>query len=77
MLRTMTLEAEAVSVVKSGLEMKRKALELGVRQYKERLGVFEQKYQMNSKQFATRYNLGELGDNAEWVEWEYLLYALQ
>ncbi len=76
MTRTMTLEVEAVPVVKSGLEMKKRALELGLRQYNELLGVLEQKYRMSSKQFTAKYNSGELGDNAEWLEWEYLLDAL-
>jgi hypothetical protein len=30
---------------------------------------------MTSEQFAAKFNAGELGDNAEWFEWEFVLDA--
>jgi hypothetical protein len=75
MQATMTMREEAVPVVRSSLEMKRKALEFNLRQYQERLAAFESQYQMTSEQFADRFSTGELGDGAEWFEWEFVLDA--
>lgn len=33
------------------------------------LAEFEQQYGMDSEQFWRRYQAGELGDEADWVEW--------
>ena len=30
---------------------------------------------MTSEQFATRFGTGELGDDADWFEWEFVLEA--
>ena len=75
MQATLTMQSEAVPVVKSSLDMKRKALEYNLRQYQARLATFEKLYQMTSEQFAAKFNAGELGDNAEWFEWEFVLDA--
>jgi hypothetical protein len=72
---TITLQWEVVPIVKSSLEMKRKALEFNLGRYKERLTAFEDRYEMASEDFATKFNAGELGDDADWFEWEYLLDA--
>ena len=74
---TMKIEQEALPVVKSSLEMKRKALEFNLRQYQERLNLFEKSHRMTSDQFASKFDSGELGDNAEWFEWEFALDALR
>ena len=31
---------------------------------------------MASEQFATRFGAGELGDDAAWFEWEFVLEAM-
>ena len=77
MQTTMTLDQEALSVVKSGLEMKRKALDLNRHQYKERLAAFELSHRITSEQFTAKFQAGELGDNSEWFEWEFVLDALR
>ncbi|MEJ5308703.1 MAG: hypothetical protein WHX52_02945 [Anaerolineae bacterium] len=72
---TMVLQQDAVPLVRSGLQMKRKSLELNLRQYQQQLAVFERQYQMTSEQFGRRFNAGELGDDAAWFEWEFVLDA--
>jgi hypothetical protein len=72
---TITLQWEVVPIVKSSLEMKRKTLGFGLSRYKERLTAFERRYGMTSEDFAARFNAGELGDDADWFEWQYLLDA--
>jgi hypothetical protein len=64
-----------VPVVKSSLETRRKALEFSLRQYRTRLSGFEQQHKMVSELFAIRFNAGELGDDATWFEWEFVLDA--
>jgi len=57
-------------------EMKRKALEFNLGRYKERLAAFERRYGMASEGFAAKFNAGELGDDADWFEWQYLFEVL-
>lgn len=75
MQATLTMQSEAVPVVRSSLDMKRKALEHNLRQYQARLATFEKQYQMTSEQFASKLSAGELGDDAVWFEWEFVLDA--
>ncbi len=55
--------------------MKREALEFGLSRYKERLTALERRYGMTSEDFAVKFNTGELGDDADWFEWQYVLDA--
>jgi len=71
----LTIRQEAVPIVKSSLETRRKALEFNLRQYRARLLGFEQQHKMASEQFAAKFGAGELGDDAAWFEWEFVLDA--
>ncbi len=42
-----------------------------------RLTEMEERFAMTSAQFLPRYNAGELGDDAEFVEWSGLLCIAQ
>ena len=75
MQATITMQQEALSVVKSGIEMKRGALQVNAQQYRVRLDAFEKRHDMASDQFALRFSSGELGDEADWFELEYVLDA--
>ena len=72
---TLTMQSEAVPVIKSCLDMKRKVLEHNLRRYKDRLTAFEEQFHMTSEQFGARFNSGELGDAADWFEWQFVLDA--
>jgi hypothetical protein len=74
---TMKIQQEAIPLVKSSLEMKRKALEFNLQEYQRRIGGFEVEHTMTSEQFAKKFGAGELGDNTSWFEWEFLLDALR
>ncbi len=75
MASTLTLQEEAVPLIRSGLAMKKTALEFNLRRYEERLKNFERRHGMDSDTFAARFAKGELGDEADWFEWEYVLDA--
>lgn len=49
MQSTVTIRQEAAPIVKSSLATRRKSLEFGLRQYRARLGGFEQQHQMTSE----------------------------
>lgn len=74
-MQALTVQEKAIPVVKSSLRMKRKALEFNLGGYRERLTAFEHRYEMASEDFAAKFNAGELGDDADWFEWQYVLDA--
>lgn len=69
------VEQEAVPLVRSSIEMKRRALQFGLRRYQSDLAAFETAHKMRSETFETKFQLGELGDDAVWFEWEFALDA--
>ena len=75
MQATLTIRQEALPIVKASLQVRRKSLEFSLRQYRARLDGFERQHQMASEQFTTRFGTGELGDDAVWFEWEFVLDA--
>lgn len=70
-MTTLTLKPQAVPLVKAGIELKRRALEFARDRYRGRLLAFEQRHGFDSDTFARRFDSGELGDDAEWFEWQY------
>lgn len=72
----LTLREEVIPLVKSSLGLKRRALEFNLRKYQDRLAQSEQRHGMSSKEFA-KFDAGELGDEAHWFEWQYVLEAQQ
>ncbi|MEW6184223.1 MAG: hypothetical protein AB1585_00625 [Thermodesulfobacteriota bacterium] len=77
MQTTVTIESDVIPVVKSSLALKHRALEFNQRQYLQRLSILETKHQMNSEEFKKKFKAGELGDDPEWFDWEYILDAYQ
>jgi len=72
---TLVLQQETIPIIKSSLAMKRRALEFSLQKYSKRLAAFEQRYGMDSEEFVSRFEAGELGDEPDWFEWQYLLDA--
>jgi hypothetical protein len=75
MIENMSLQTEALPIVRSSLALKHNALEFNLRRYRERLTSFEQQHQMTSEQFVDRFKASELGDDPDWFEWEFVLEA--
>ena len=73
----LTLREEVIPLVRSSLGLKRRALEFNLRKYQDRLAQFEQRHGMSSQEFAVKFDTGELGDEAHWFEWQYVLEAQQ
>ena len=70
-----TIRQDVLPVLKSGLELKQRALRLSLDRYRARLRDFEDRHCMTSEQFSVAFAAGELGDEADWFEWEYILDA--
>jgi hypothetical protein len=77
MQTSITMQEEALPVVKSSLQMKRKALEFNSKRYEARLAAFELQHAMTSQMFADKFDKGELGDDEQWFEWEFVLEVYQ
>jgi len=73
----LTLREEVVPLVRSSLGLKRRTLEFNLRKYQDRLAQFERRYGMGSQEFAAKFDSGELGDEAHWFEWQYVLGVQQ
>jgi hypothetical protein len=71
-LATVTIPQEALPVVQSSIALKRQALELNLSTYRSRLAKFEKQHRMTSGQFEVAFHAGDLCDNAEWFEWEFV-----
>lgn len=75
MQATITIQQDALPVMRAGLELKRRSLLLSLRRYSDRLRDFEARHNMSSDHFAVAFESGELGDEAAWFEWEFVLDA--
>ena len=60
------------STIDKLVEMEQSRLEQEVASLKEKLRIFEEKYQLPSVDFYGRFQAGEMGDEADWFEWSAL-----
>ena len=60
---------DALPILKSGIALKEKILELKAKDYQERKKFFEEKHGMKSSEFLRKYKSGALGDDEEWLDW--------
>ncbi len=63
------IKDEALPILKSGINFKKKLLSVKVENYLKRLNVFEKKHKMKSEAFLKKFNSGKLGDDEEWFDW--------
>lgn len=70
----MILKEEAIDLVKSGLDLKKRVLKLNLVEYRRRLSEFESRYKMSTRQFLRKFNSGQLGDKQYLFDW---LFAQQ
>lgn len=75
MQQTVTVCRDAPAIMRAGLELKRRSLSLSLCHYSDRLRDLEARYNMSSDRFAVAFESGELGDEAAWFEWEFVLDA--
>lgn len=56
-------------LVKDALDNELRLLEAGIRQTEQRLRKFEEKYQLNTEEFISRYENDEIKETLESAEW--------
>ncbi len=66
---------EALPILKSGIALKKKLLTSKADGYLNRLKTFEKKHKMKSEAFFGAFQVGKLGDDAEWFDWLYVYQA--
>ncbi len=69
---TIFVEKHALSSVQESLAIGKQILEGKLNSYTRRLQQFETKMNMDTQTFITRFENGELGDDKEWFEWDYV-----
>ena len=68
-METIKIQEEAMPIVKSGLNLEEKILELGINEYQRELKNFERENRLSTKEFIQKFNSGELGDDEKWFDW--------
>jgi len=66
---TITIQGDAVPLVKSGLEVERSILKLSLEEYRNQLKAFEKRHRMSSRTFIKKFESGALGDEGKWFDW--------
>lgn len=70
-----TIQDNAIELVKSGLRLKKNILLSNYSDYKNRLKKFEMRFKMSTPQFLKKFNSGKLGDAQKWFDWVYTYEA--
>lgn len=77
-MTTLTTKKKMVSsIINEGLNLKKIALTHSLNNYQSELKSFEKKYKMKSETFAKKFEMGILGDEAQWFEWLFIYKAMQ
>jgi hypothetical protein len=74
-MQQIEITGEALPIVKSGIVLKEKLLNIKAANYLKRIKEFEKKHQMKSTDFYREFHDGKLGDDAEWFDWLFLYEA--
>ena len=72
-MRELKIDEDTMSAVRDGVAMKKAALRFNLKHYRQRTDAFESKHAMSSEVFLENFSTGNLGDDADWFEWQYLL----
>mgnify|MGYP006302439083 CR=1 FL=1 len=73
---TLSLDKEAIKSIKSSIDFKKNILLLNRKIYLSRLKEFEKKYGMTTARFLKKFNSGEIEDESDWFDWQFLHQAL-
>lgn len=76
-IKKISIEKEAILLIKFGLNLEGEILKFGLNEYKRELKYLEKKNKLSTKEFLKRFNSGELGDDEEWFDWLFAHKAYQ
>ena len=69
---TIIVEKNALPSVKESIAIGKRMLERKLLTYTQKLRYFETTKNMDTPTFIRLFENGELGDQKEWIEWEYI-----
>lgn len=72
---TIRVEKHAISSIHESIQLSKRIMEQKLTACKNRLTQFETLKQMDTITFMRLFEHGELGDDAEWLEWEHFANA--
>jgi hypothetical protein len=75
MMQKILVNNEALPILRSGLLLKGRILNLRAENYLSRIKKFEKKYKMKSDTFIEQYRQGQLGDDEIWLDWLFVYEA--
>ena len=75
-MKTVTINDEVAPLLKQGLDSEKRILKFSYNRYRQELKGFEKQHAMSTEEFVTRFNSGNLGDDAEWFDWLFAYKAL-
>lgn len=70
-----SIPSESESVVRDSIVREKKIIKGKLEKYKEKLNSFEEKYDMDTKEFIQKFEAGELGDDEKWFDWKFAYKA--
>jgi len=73
---TITLDNQTIESIRSSLDFKKSILSMNRKAYLSRLKELETRHGMTNAEFVTKFNAGEIGDEPDWFDWDFLLRAL-
>ncbi len=68
-MTTLTLTDQAAALVKAGVSLERRLLEISRQEYGQRLAGLEERHGMTTRRFLHRFNTGKLDDRETWFDW--------
>ena len=66
---TTDVSVELKPLIESAIRSELRLLELGLERTRQRLQVFEQRYNLTSEEFERRFNAGEVAESLDFIEW--------
>lgn len=69
---TLQVDEAIVPLIMRDIEIKKRVISTKIGEYREELGSFEQRHDLPSNEFLQKFQRGELGDELDWIRWEFL-----
>ena len=66
-----TVAKDALSSLQESINIGKEVLQRKLSAYQKKILEFEKAKDMDNETFKKKFNSGELGDDKEWIEWEY------
>lgn len=69
------VDESALASVQESIDIGKHILQRKLSSYQDKISQFEKQHKMDTAQFSELFNKGELGDEKEWLKWDYYASA--